>query len=79
LFWRWGSHFLPRPAWTVILLLYASCQRWDNRQLPLCPAVGGDGVLQTFLRGLALNCNPFNLSLPSSWGFRCEPLAPISF
>jgi hypothetical protein len=21
LFWKWGSYFLPRPAWTAILLV----------------------------------------------------------
>jgi hypothetical protein len=27
-----GSHFLPRSAWTPILLFYASCHCWDDKR-----------------------------------------------
>jgi hypothetical protein len=44
LFWRRGSHFLPRVAWTVVLLFYTSCHSWDDSHVLLCPAIGWDGL-----------------------------------
>jgi hypothetical protein len=29
-----GSHFLPRPIWTMILLVYAFLCSWDDRPAP---------------------------------------------
>lgn len=29
-----GSHFLPQPAWTEILLFYASHSNWDVMHIP---------------------------------------------
>jgi hypothetical protein len=29
-----GSHFLPRPAWPMILLYYDSCCSWNDRSVP---------------------------------------------
>jgi hypothetical protein len=62
-----GSHFLPRPAWTLIVLLYTSCHCWDDRHLPLHPAVVcRNEVSRTFCLGWPRNeCNPLYLSLPS--------------
>jgi hypothetical protein len=31
-----GSQFLPRLAWTTILLFYTSCCDWDSRSAPPC-------------------------------------------
>jgi hypothetical protein len=41
---------------------------------PFCSGYFGDGVLN-YLRRLALNHDLPNLSLPSSWNYRCGPLA----
>jgi hypothetical protein len=30
--------FSPRPAWTKVLLFYASCCIWDDRRVPWCLA-----------------------------------------
>jgi hypothetical protein len=38
----------------------------------------GDGGLMNNLPGLALNPDPPNFSLPSSWDYRREPPAPGS-
>jgi hypothetical protein len=35
-----------------------------------------DGISGTFLPRLASNLDPPNLSLPRSWDYKCEPLAP---
>jgi hypothetical protein len=57
-----GSHFLPIPTWTVILLCYTSCHShsWGNRHVPLRPTTGWDGGLENFCVGW-------------SWPFQCEP------
>jgi hypothetical protein len=70
-----GSCFLPKLAWTTILLFYASYCRWDDRQVPPCPAVFcWFGILQTFLSRLAWNCYPPNLSFQSGCNYRHESL-----
>jgi hypothetical protein len=33
------SYFLPRLAWTMTLLFYTSYLHWDDRHIPLCPAL----------------------------------------
>jgi hypothetical protein len=48
-----GSRFLPKPAWTRILLYYASHLAWDNRHTPLCPPIGWDGVSWSLCLGWA--------------------------
>jgi hypothetical protein len=61
------SHFLLRPAWTLIILFYASCRPWDDRLTPPHPTLfHWDGVLQIVLPRPAQNCNPPNFSLQSS-------------
>jgi hypothetical protein len=46
---------LFRLACIVTLLFYASSHSWDNRYLPLCPAIGWDGwVSWTFCLGCGL-------------------------
>jgi hypothetical protein len=42
------------------------CSSWDDRRVPLHPVIGWDAVLWMFLLWLTLNCDPLNLSLPSS-------------
>jgi hypothetical protein len=62
-----GSCSLLRLAWTVIFLYYASHCHWDGKCIPPHPTfLHWDGVSQTLLPGLALNCSPFHLSLPDS-------------
>jgi hypothetical protein len=40
------SYFLPRPAWTIILLFYTFCFNWDDRHVPSHPTFFWDeGVL----------------------------------
>jgi hypothetical protein len=41
-----GSYFLPRQAWTMVLLVYASCHCWNDRHT--APRLGWDGILKTF-------------------------------
>jgi hypothetical protein len=50
LFWRWGSHFLPR----------------NHTPLLPYPTIGWDGGLINFLLRPASNCDPPDLSLLSS-------------
>jgi hypothetical protein len=59
-----GSSFMPRLDHTMTLLFYSSYHSWDDRLLPLCPAIGWNGV--NCLPGLALNHNPLDLCLPIS-------------
>jgi hypothetical protein len=35
----WFGHLLPRLTWTVTLLFYHSYDCWDDRCVPLCPAI----------------------------------------
>jgi hypothetical protein len=53
-FWIGSWHLLPRPTWTVILLLMFPKLLDDrDRHLPLCPHffIGWDEVLQTICLG----------------------------
>jgi hypothetical protein len=34
-----GSRFLPRLAWTTVLLFYTSCHGWDDGGVPPCSAL----------------------------------------
>jgi hypothetical protein len=56
--------FLPRPAWTVMVPIYASCitEMTDMRHHP--QLVGSDGGLDNFIPGLASNLDPLDLHLP---------------
>jgi hypothetical protein len=71
-----GCCFMSGLAWTSILLCVCVLPSiaGDDRRLPLCPPIGWDGVLN-FLHRLFSN-DPPNFCLPSSWDYRCEPLAP---
>jgi hypothetical protein len=43
------SSFLPKPAWTMILLFYSSCHVWDNRWASPCSAFSFEmDISQTF-------------------------------
>jgi hypothetical protein len=66
--------FPPRPAWTTILPMYTSHVARMNRHAPSHPV--------HWLRcsvGLALNLDPPNLHLLSSWDYRHEPLYPAYY
>jgi hypothetical protein len=66
----------PTRPWSSYFKL---CCPLDDRQAPLCPAFfSWDGVSQTFLLRLVWNCDPPDLSHPSSWDYRHEPQAPGS-
>jgi hypothetical protein len=67
-------HFLPRLAWIVTLLIYASCKPWDDRHAAFIP------VETRSCKLLFLGCPQTvillnDLSLLSSQGYRPEPLA----
>jgi hypothetical protein len=66
-----GSWFLPRSAWTVILLFCTSCCCWDDRLVLLCTAIGWDGVLWTICLSW-----PWITILPVSWVTRIETPVP---
>jgi hypothetical protein len=57
--------FLPRLAWELWSQSQHSVEL-GGRHMLLCPAIGWDGVLQTFYPGLALNRHPSVLYIPSS-------------
>jgi hypothetical protein len=67
LLWREGLTLLPRLAWPMILLFYASCHSWvaEVCHHALFYSVEVDSC-ETFCLLLALNRNPPNLSFPSS-------------
>jgi hypothetical protein len=62
------SHFLPRPAWMVILLFYASCHHWDDRGTTPHPAFFPPmrSGKQASMAELAWSYDPPDSSLPSS-------------
>jgi hypothetical protein len=57
-----GSHFLPRLAWTVVLLFWASCHSWDDRRLPPHPALFCWDRVSKLLSELDWNLDSLNLS-----------------
>jgi hypothetical protein len=68
-----GSWFLPRLAFTAILLFYASCCSLDDRHVSPCKVFSPWGdILQTFLPGLAWNCDPPNLNLQCSFRLQLQ-------
>jgi hypothetical protein len=71
-----GYGFLPRPAWTPILL-YASRHCWDDRCVPPHPAIGWDRGLVNYLLRLTSNFDPPHLTLPSC-DYRHAPQQPAA-
>jgi hypothetical protein len=73
-----GSHlfffFLPRQACTVIFLPSASHVARTIGTGHHAQLIDWDGGVTNFLPGMALNCNPPDLCLLSSWGYRHKPL-----
>jgi hypothetical protein len=67
------SLFLPRLAWIVIFLFWASCSCRDARLVSPHPVFSLRWGQQTFL----FFCPYF--SFPRSQGYRCEPGTPGSF
>jgi hypothetical protein len=68
-----GFCFLPRSAWTMILLFYASHHCWVIGSCHHTQLFSTDmGSCKSFLLVLALNHNPPDHSLPSSEDYRCE-------
>jgi hypothetical protein len=61
-------HKLLCLAWseTTILPISASCEAWDYRHMPPCPAISGDEGLGKLLCMQASNYIPPTLSLPSN-------------
>jgi hypothetical protein len=39
-----GTSFLPRPAWTMTVIVSTSYSSWDDRRAPLCQAFFHWGV-----------------------------------
>jgi hypothetical protein len=73
-----GSCFLPRLAWTTILLLYASCYSWDVRHVSPHPTFFcWDGVLWTFC--LDWPQNVIFQSQPLIWELRLQTWAMAFF
>jgi hypothetical protein len=66
--WPQTVIFLPVPPYSWDLHAYTT----------MLDLVCWDWVLLTFIPGLASNCDPPNLCLPSTWDYNCEPpcLAP---
>jgi hypothetical protein len=57
-------------------LICASPCSCNNRHMPLCPAIGWEWSLMICKPRLALNHNPLDLSLSSSYCYRLKPLHP---
>jgi hypothetical protein len=83
---RWLSvtHRSPSPViyfggtgvWTQGFVLPNRCSTaWVKAPVHFCSSYFGNGVL-SYLPGLAFNLDPPNLSLPSRYDYRYEPLAP---
>jgi hypothetical protein len=80
-------HFVPRPAWTMILLFYASHHSWDDSCATIPSCFCWDGVLQTFfLPGQAWNeTSPISASHVAvmtgtpSWSLYTKQLIPPCF
>jgi hypothetical protein len=47
-----------------------------HASIPFNSGYFGDGGVTNYLPGVALNCDPLYISLPSSYDYRHEPLAP---
>jgi hypothetical protein len=50
----------------------------SHNSSPFCSGYFGDGGVLNYFPGLALNCDPLDLSLPSKRDYRCEPPVPGS-
>jgi hypothetical protein len=72
-FFHWDGVSAGCPG-ARVFLISTSCVAWGDRHAPLCPAISWNGVLSP-RHPLASNQDP-DFSLPSSKGYRCEPLAP---
>jgi hypothetical protein len=77
------SCFLPKGAWTAILLFYASHHHWDDRHASPSPAfIYWNGLaifcmgLSFFFPGLAWSHDPPNISLPHRLGWQVHATHP---
>jgi hypothetical protein len=71
------SWFLPRPAWTMILLFYASCHCWNDKNMPPHSTfILWDGGLPNFFALAVLNHDPPHLSIPNRLGWQVHATRP---
>jgi hypothetical protein len=70
-----GSCFLHRLVCTMVILFYIFCHSWDGRHTPPCPVLIEMGSYDPLPR-LISSSDLLDLSIPSSWDYKHEPLGP---